>query len=87
MATSIKVTDDTKRELERLQAKILLEFGKKYNQQELIDLLVRLGYNNIHLIRTTQKSITPDTLTRIKSLIGPWDIETDPEVIDAELYG
>ncbi|MHA2100707.1 MAG: hypothetical protein ACW99A_18715 [Candidatus Kariarchaeaceae archaeon] len=87
MTTSIKVTDVTKRNLERLQAKILLEFGKKFNQQELIDLLVKLGYNNLNLILATPKKNTFDTFTRIKSLIGPWKIETSPEIIDTELYG
>lgn len=87
MTTSIKVTDTTKRDLEKLQAKILLEFGKKFNQQELIDLLVKLGSRNFDLLLRPQKSIQPELITKIKSLIKPWDIETDPEIIDKELYG
>jgi hypothetical protein len=87
MTTSIKVTDLTKRNLERLQAKILLEFGKKFNQQELIDLLVRLGDNNLNLILASPIKHNFATIARIKSLIGPWKIETTPEIIDNELYG
>ena len=87
MTTSIKVTDITKRDLEKLQAKILLEFGKKFNQQELIDLLVKLGSRNFDLLLKPKRSIQPELITKIKSLIKPWDIETDPEIIDKELYG
>ncbi|MFC7132271.1 MULTISPECIES: hypothetical protein [Salinibaculum] len=40
MATSIKVGEATKDRLERLQAEIKLETGRKVTQQELLDRIV-----------------------------------------------
>ena len=40
MTSSVKIKDQTKRELERLQAKILLETNKKYTQQEIIEIMI-----------------------------------------------
>jgi hypothetical protein len=40
MATSIKVGEGTKDRLERLQAEIKLETGRKITQQELLDRIV-----------------------------------------------
>lgn len=40
MATSIKVGERTKDRLERLQAEIKLETGRKITQQELLDRIV-----------------------------------------------
>lgn len=87
MATSIKIKDTTKRELEKLQAKLILDYGKKYSHQELIDLLVKLGNNNLELIISSPKTISKATFNEIKSLIGSWKIETDPDIIDEEIYG
>jgi len=40
MATSVKMDDETKEQLERLQAEIKLETGKRVSQQELLTRLV-----------------------------------------------
>jgi len=40
MATSVKMDDDTKSRLERLQAEIRLETGSRVTQQELLARLV-----------------------------------------------
>ncbi len=40
MATSVKMDDDTKSRLERLQAEIRLETGKRVTQQEILARLV-----------------------------------------------
>ncbi len=40
MTSTIKIDDQTKNRFDKLQAKILLETGKKLSQQQLLDLLL-----------------------------------------------
>ncbi len=40
MTSTIKIDDQTKSRFDKLKAKILLETGKKFSQQELLDLLL-----------------------------------------------
>lgn len=49
MASSIKVSDHTKRSLEKLPAKLLLNYDLKFTQQEIIDLLIKFGESNVEL--------------------------------------
>ncbi|QLG61115.1 hypothetical protein [Halorarum salinum] len=44
MATSVKLDDATKSRLERLQAEIRLETGKRITQQEVLERLVDDAY-------------------------------------------
>jgi hypothetical protein len=43
MATSVKMDDDTKSRLERLQAEIRLKTGRRVTQQEVLARLVERG--------------------------------------------
>ena len=40
MTTTIKIDDDTKSKFDKLQARILIETGKKLTQQEILELLL-----------------------------------------------
>ena len=87
MASSIKLKDSTKNELERLQARLLLEFNKKINQQEIIDILVSYGAENPELLLKKHTTIDPSFFRTIEKMISTGDISTDPEIIDKMLYG
>ena len=87
MASSIKLKDSTKIELDKLQARLLLEFNKKINQQEIIDILVSHGTENPELLLKNDTPIDPSVFKKIEKLISTGDISTDPEIIDNMLYG
>lgn len=46
MTTSVKMSEETKSRLEELQAIVKLETGRKVSQQEVLDRLVRRGYDS-----------------------------------------
>jgi hypothetical protein len=86
MASSIKIRDITKSKLEKLQAKLLLNYGKKISQQDLIDILINMGEKNPDQLLTLE-CITSEKIERILSLSKPWNIETDPDMLDNILVG
>lgn len=81
MASSIKIKSETKTKLDKLQATIMLKFGKKLSQQDLIELLVNLGEKNpANLFE--RKRLTKEKVKEILALSEAWPIETDPEMLD-----
>lgn len=46
MTTSVKMSEESKSRLEELQAIVKLETGRKVSQQEVLDRLVRRGYDS-----------------------------------------
>ncbi|MDH5402848.1 MAG: hypothetical protein OEZ01_02355 [Candidatus Heimdallarchaeota archaeon] len=87
MATSIKIKDSTKKQLDELQARILLEFGIKLNHQEIMERVIRLGSENINLVMMETKPLTKEKVDHILSLSQDFGIKTDPDLIDDILYG
>ena len=89
MATSVKIRESTKSELERLQAVILLETNKKYSQQDLLDILIKFGHDNLDdlMEKTIIKSINEDDIIDIQSLSRSWGVDTNPDMIDEIIYG
>lgn len=89
MASSVKIKNSTKTELDRLQAEILLKTNKKFSQQDLIDILVNFGKNHLdELIQiSSSKTISHNDVDEIMSLSSSWGVETTPESIDEILYG
>lgn len=87
MASSIKVSDQTKRSLDKLLANLMLNYDLKFTQQEILDLLIKLGESNTELLLSPKKKPKSGTLEKIKKLQKPWNNETNPEIIDEMLYG
>lgn len=87
MASSIKITDETKHELDRLLANLMVKYDKKFTQQELIHLLIKFGQANMELLLTPTRTPSENVMDKIKKLQKPWTIKTDPEKIDEILYG
>ena len=87
MASSIKLKDSTKEQLEKLQARLLLEFNKKLNQQEILDILVSIGKENPEILLVPNIPVESKMFREMEKLISSGQLETDPEIIDNMLYG
>lgn len=88
MASSIKIKNHTKSELDKLQAEILVKYGKKLTQQDLIELLLQIGKENIHN-HFTQVPMEEKKkgLKKMLNKSSSWGIETNEDMIDEILYG
>ncbi|HKZ59809.1 MAG TPA: hypothetical protein VJ547_08200 [Candidatus Thermoplasmatota archaeon] len=89
MAVSVKVREDTKRRLDRLQAHLASRYGRKMTLQELVDALTSIGENDPGRVTSATSRVfmplSEAARKRILSLtfdIGP----TSEEDIDRELY-
>ena len=91
MATSVKVTDQTKDRLEKLQAEIRLETGRKVTQQELLERIVTDTYESraevIDSFRDEFKPLSDEETERWLSGTVASGVETDEDDIDDILYG
>lgn len=91
MATSVKMDDDTKSDLEELQAEIRLETGQRVTQQEILSRIVERAVESKDDLIDSFRDEAPE--------LGPAEREafhegtvasgkrTTEEDIDAELYG
>lgn len=93
MATSVKMTAETKSRLEELQAEIKLETGRKVTQQELLDRLVdRAIESREEFIDSMREDddwvgLDDDEIERALSGTTDWGVETTEADIDETLYG
>ncbi|RMG33880.1 MAG: hypothetical protein D6732_11160 [Methanobacteriota archaeon] len=81
MASSIKIRDETKAELDRLQARLTLKLGRKISQQDLLDMLVKLGSRDFQQLLDFNFT-TSSSIDKVLSLSSEWKIRTDPEMLD-----
>jgi predicted transcriptional regulator len=90
MATSVKVDEDTKERLERLQAEIKLQTGRKVTQQELLDRLVARGTREkatiIESFRDEWDGLSDAGTERFLADTSASGDPVDEEDIDAVLY-
>ena len=91
MATSVKVTDRTKAHLEKLQAEIRLETGRKVTQQELLERVVAETYESraelIDSFRDEFEPLSEEELEQWLSGTSDWGFETTEAEVDDVLYG
>ena len=91
MATSVKMDEETKSQLERLQAEIKLQTGTKVTQQEVLERLVERAVDSkAELVDSFRDEFVPLTEEEIEAFHeGMIDsgTETDEEDIDDILYG
>ncbi len=92
MATTVKISEETNRRLDRLQARVLLRTGKKLSKQEILEQLVRAGLTDEGLVvRRSSKVRYPVSDRAWKKLLGAvvsdWGVVTREEDIDRILYG
>jgi len=91
MSTSVKISRESKRILDTLQAKLLLTTGKKISQQDLLDKLVRFSAERddelFRLIAGVRLPLPPKEADKLMKLPTDWGVETREEEIDIYIYG
>lgn len=91
MATSVKMDEETKEQLERLQAEIKLQTGKRVTQQELLTRLVEEAIESkAQLIDSFRDERVPVSDTDREAFHAGTissGVETREEDIDDILYG
>ncbi len=91
MSTSVKMSEGTKRLIDRLQARIVLTTGRKPSQQEILDQVLRLASEDEEdLIRRLSGVKLPLSRREIEALMKiptDWGIATSEPEIDEVLYG
>jgi len=91
MSTSVKIEEEDKEKLEKLQALVTLKVGQKLTQQEILSALIREAYEKSdELVEKMLKANVPMTdqeYERILSLVEDWGAETSWEEVDQTLYG
>jgi chorismate mutase len=90
MSTSVKISESCKRILERLQARLVLTYGKKVSQQELLDEILRAFAEReeelIQRIAGVKLPLSPDETERLLKTPVDWGIETREEELNKYLY-
>ncbi|MHA2366302.1 MAG: hypothetical protein ACXAC7_20265 [Candidatus Hodarchaeales archaeon] len=66
MTSTIKMNDEVKHRFDKLQARILIETGKKLSQQDLLDLLINHLEENEEEIILRLKEIEPKLSNQAK---------------------
>ena len=91
MSTTVKIDEETKKELDKIQAKILLKSGHKLTQQELLKKIIKFilkkedeFFSNFIIDWTPMKD---EEWEQLKSFITDFGFKTTEETIDSELYG
>lgn len=91
MSTSVKISRESKRLLDTLQARLVIATGRKYSQQELLDVMVRLSSEKqdelIGIIEDIRLPLPPEAVDRLMEMPVDWGVETEEAEIDAVLYG
>jgi hypothetical protein len=91
MSTSVKMSEEGKRVLDALQARLVLALGKRISQQELLDVLVKfLAEREDELVRLLGEIKLPlpsEEVEKLMRLPTDWGVETREEEIDVYLYG
>lgn len=91
MATSVKMDDETKSRLERLQAEIKLKTGERVTQQEILARLVEHAFESkaelIDSFRPERVPVTEAEREAFHEGMVASGVETSEEDIDDILYG
>jgi len=91
MSTSVKIEEEDKERLEKLQALVTLKAGQKLTQQEILSTLIREAYEKsdelVEKILKANVPMTDQEYERILSLVEDWGAETSWEEVDQTLYG
>ncbi|WP_380675433.1 hypothetical protein [Salinigranum sp. GCM10025319] len=91
MVTSVKMDDDTKSRLERLQAEIRLKTGKRVTQQEILARLVEHATESkadlIDSFREKRVPLAESEREKFHDGMVSSGVSTSEEDIDDVLYG
>jgi hypothetical protein len=87
VATTIKVKDKTKLDLENLRAEILLMSNIKLTMDELQDCLISFAIDNKEsFFDYVMKKFKSKNYEKMKEAIKDWDIDTSNIDVDSVIY-
>jgi hypothetical protein len=91
LSTSVKISEESKHILEAIQARIVLKTGRKFSQQELLDMIVKSFEGRdeelIKLLGIVRFPLSAEEIERLMETPEDWGVETTEEEIDRSLYG
>ncbi|MBS7651482.1 MAG: hypothetical protein QXN62_08040 [Candidatus Bathyarchaeia archaeon] len=89
--TTVKLSEDDKKKLEKLQALVTLKAGEKVSQQDVLSALIREalkgGDEFLEKVYKTNVPMPDQEYERILSLVEDWGVETEWKEMDQILYG
>lgn len=87
----MKISEESKRLLEKMQAKLFLATGRKVSQQELIDNLVKFTSEREDELNGpftgVKLPLSPKDIENLMGLPKDWGIKTREREIDTILHG
>lgn len=91
MSTSVKMSEEGKRILDTLQARLLLATGVKISQRELLDAVVKLSAERedelVNFVTGVKLPLLLEEVEKLITLPTDWGVVTKEEEIDRYLYG
>jgi hypothetical protein len=91
MTTSVKLREEDKARLDRLQAVVTLKAGSKKTQEEILSMLIsealKRGDDFVKEILGTTVPMTDNDYRKLLSMTGDWGVQTPWQDIDRVLYG
>jgi len=91
MATSVKMDDDTKSRLERLQAEVRLQTGERVTQQEILERLVERAIESksdlVDSFRRERVPLAEDEREAFHEGTVSSGVSTSEDDLDDVLYG
>ena len=90
MATSVKLSERDKKELDRLQAKLTMQTGEKRTQQEILAALIAKALDDetvLDAIAPVWRPLTDPEFQKVLSMTSDWGVATRWQDMDRQLYG
>ncbi len=90
MVTTIKLSDDLKRRLEELQARLLLDRKQKINQQRLLEQLLEFSFEHVAMVFKPvdiKEELEQDYAWSVLEKPESWGVSDASKHIDEYLYG
>ncbi|MHA1166674.1 MAG: hypothetical protein ACTSP4_12735 [Candidatus Hodarchaeales archaeon] len=91
MPTTIKINHEFKREIDKLQAKVILKTGEKITQQELLVRILRFVIRNEEEFFKNYifdwESLDDSEWEKLKTFITAFGKISKESTIDREIYG
>jgi len=89
--TSVKISEEDKRKLEKLQALLTLKGEGKASQQSILSAIIDFAYDGreelLRRITGVKLPLSDKEFDDLLGLTDDWGIETRAEEIDRYLYG
>jgi len=81
----IRISREAKRELERLQARLVMETGRKHSLQELVDAAIRVALRRREELLGELGEWRPLSREEAEKLLEMYSIEADVEDVEEDM--